>query len=135
MMTMEFLEAETKSHFIFQFKCKGCRNTWWGTVHKNTCRMCQAIVERLPLAQMTGIGWFRCHCSRVYAGFSAGNVTSKCHGCNKENLPLFIVPGDDAAKPDGSRRQHYCNACKGKTPCPIVNRARNIGGRGRRRFS
>ena len=69
---------------------------------------------------MIGIGWFQCRCRRTYAGFSRGDVTSKCHGCQVENLPSFILPGDKANKDEKSDKKHFCNACKGSNDCPVI---------------
>ena len=115
-----FEENREKSLHIVQFKC--CRNSWWGTLANNTCNKCKRVVQPLALAKMIGIGWFECSCGRRYAGFSRGDVTSKCHSCNVENLPLFIVPGEKAAK-DEPKNSHYCAVCEGSMNCPIVEEA------------
>jgi hypothetical protein len=125
-----FEEAQKKSHYIVQYKCCG---TWWGASKNNKCRDCGETVAPLPLWKMVGVGWFQCSCSRVYAGFIRGNVTSKCHSCNTENLPSFIVPGDDAARAEGkAKKAHYCAVCRGQGSCPIVASAKANGSRGRR---
>jgi hypothetical protein len=76
---------------------------------------------------MIGIGWFQCACGRRYAGFCQGNITSKCHGCLKENLALFIVPGDKADKDEETKEKkaHYCAACQGSDHCPIVEKVKS----------
>ena len=83
---------------------------------------------------MIGIGWFVCPCGRKFAGFSKGDVTSKCHGCQTELYPSFIVPGESAENKEGKpKKAHYCNACKGGSYCPIVEAAKKRAGRGGRR--
>ena len=105
---------------VFQYNC--CENRWWGNISNNKCFTCKKTCEILPLAQMIGIGRFKCKCGRKYQGFSRGDTTSKCHACNTENLPYTILPGDKAARDDRNRENsHYCNACKGNSDCPIVN--------------
>ena len=114
----EFEESKIKSSFIHQYKCKKCKNTWWGKSINNSCKGCNEIVEKLPLTQMIGVAWFECPCGRRYAGFCRGDVTSKCHVCEKKNLPLFIVPGD---KVEGKKTySHHCSMCNGSGHCPIV---------------
>ena len=73
-----------------------------------------------------GIGWFKCKCGRKYAGFSRGDVMSKCHGCQTKNLPLFIVSGNEASKREHSNNSHHCELCKGNSgSCPIVHAAKD----------
>ena len=127
---MEYQEAFEKSLHIFQFKCtnKRCsQKVWWGSMKNQMCRNCGRQANKLDLEQTIGIGWFKCQCGRKYAGFSRGDVTSKCHGCHMENYAEFIVPGDranqDEKKPD---KQHYSNICKGDNDCPIVEEALRV---------
>ena len=122
---MDYKEAHEKSLHIFQFKCNCSRNTWWGSNANNKCKRCGKTVEKLELEQTIGIGWFDCSCGRQYAGFSRGNVTSKCHKCQAENYPSFIVPGDEAEnKNKKDKKAHYCAICKGSYNCPIVAEAK-----------
>ena len=81
-------------------------------------------------------GWFSCPCGRKYAGFSQGNITSKCHACQRENFPEFIVPGEKADKQEkDDKKTHYCNVCHGKGHCPIVQKVKdNHGERNKRKF-
>lgn len=117
-MNSEFEDSKIKSSFIHQYKCKKCKNQWWGTSANNRCKRCKETVEKLPLSQMIGVGWFECSCGRRYAGFSRGDVTSMCHGCEKKNLPVFIVPGESA---NGTKTySHHCSMCNGMGRCPIV---------------
>ena len=89
---MNFEDSRRKAQFVYQHKCKCSDNKrWWGTIANNKCRNCQATVKPLDLKEMVGVGWFECRCERRYARFCRGDVTSKCHGCNKENYPSFIV--------------------------------------------
>lgn len=125
-----FKEVQRKSRFIHQYKCSDCHNTWWGASKNNICRDCSTATNPLPLSKMVGVGWFQCPCSRRYAGFIRGNVTAKCHSCNNENLPLFIVPGDDAGKQEDRKHAHYCAVCRGIGTCPIVESAKRHGGGG-----
>ena len=119
---MDFEDKLQKSKYIHQFKCK-CGQMWWGPNTNNECRRCKIRVERLPFEKMYGIGYFLCACRRNYAGFSFGNITSKCHGCQTENKPLFILPGDKADKDDNkNKKQHYCSMCHGTNNCPVVER-------------
>lgn len=116
---MDFLKQKKKSLYIFQYKC--CKEPWWGDLKKNICFTCKKPNKKLRLNKMIGIGWFECECGRKYAGFSRGDVTSKCHTCEIENLPSFIVPGEKASKDEKKEKSHYCNMCKGSDHCPIVN--------------
>ena len=75
---------------------------------------------------MIGIGWFECECGRTYRGFSRGDITSKCHNCQTENLPYFIGKGKRADKGMKTDNSHYCNACKGKDDCPILNQFQQV---------
>ena len=118
----EFSQQQEKSLYIHQYQCTCSKNRWWGSQKNNVCKRCNKKCEALELEKMIGIGWFSCQCGRKYAGFSQGNVTSKCHGCQKENFPLFIVPGEKANKYDRSMNHHYCERCKGGKDCPIVNK-------------
>ncbi len=121
-----FNESLAESLHLHQFKC--CSKRWWGNGNNSTCFRCHRNVSKLPFTQMIGIGWFECKCKRVYAGFSRGNVTSKCHVCSEENLPLFIVRGERADREDkDSDKQHYCNVCKGHEDCPIVEEVKRNG--------
>jgi len=125
---MDFKAAREKSDHIVQYRC--CKKTWWGGSRNNTCFTCKRTVEPLPLQKMIGVAWFKCPCNRIYAGFCRGNVTSECHGCHKKNLPLFIVPGDDASNPENKKKSyHSCSVCSGCGNCPIVQRARKSAGR------
>ena len=117
---MNFKEQRNKSRNLHQYEC--CKKRWWGDyVGANMCGTCNSMVKMLPLLKMVGIGWFKCKCGRKYAGFSRGDVTSKCHGCEVENLPSFILPGDSAKKLQSTDKRHYCSACEGSYPCPIIN--------------
>lgn len=89
----EFLKAQNKSLFIHQYKCKCSKKYWWGSNSNNICKRCKKVNVYLDLKKMIGIGWFECKCGRKYAGFSRGDVSSKCHICQDENYPSFIVPG------------------------------------------
>jgi hypothetical protein len=131
-MLSEYEEAHRKSKNILQYKCKPCHNDWWGSRANRTCKRCGKDTDPLPLKQMIGIGWFACPCGRKFAGFSKGSVTSKCHGCMTEVLPSFIVPGESAENNDKDKpkKTHYCNVCKGTSPCPIVEAAKARSGRG-----
>ena len=75
---------------------------------------------------MIGIGWFECICGRIYAGFSRGDITSKCHICLTENLPFEIRRGYRADKGEETDKSHFCNACKGKGDCPIVEQVKQL---------
>jgi hypothetical protein len=133
-MLSEYEQACRKSKHIFQYKCKCCYNDWWGAKANKTCKQCRQDKKPLPLKDMIGVGWFSCKCGRKFAGFSKGDVTSKCHGCNTEVLPTCIVPGESAGKDDEERKHsHYCNACKGRAPCPIVEAAKTSSSKGGRR--
>lgn len=126
---MEFEENREKSMFIHQYLCKKCKNRWWGASANNKCRSCDQETEKLDLSKMVGIGWFECTCGRRYAGFSRGDVTSKCHSCQRENYPSFIVPGDQASGKGAN--SHYCASCKGNGHCPIVGQVRNLSSKKR----
>ena len=121
MLIKDFDVNLIKSRNLHQYKC--CRHVWWGGTTNNTCKDCKEEVEKLPLNKMIGIGWFECVCGRRYAGFSRGDVSSKCHGCEVENFAAFIIPGDKANKDEKTDKSHYCNACKGANDCPIVAQA------------
>ena len=116
-----FQSSYRKSKSIFQYCCS-CRtgNYWWGSVKNKTCNRCKKEATKLPLQKMIGIGWFQCTCGRRYAGFCRGDVMSKCHGCQKKNLPRFIVPVEKDDKREGSDKKHHCEQCKGDYDCPIV---------------
>jgi hypothetical protein len=115
--------------FIKQYRC--CRKRWWGGSANNTCKSCGQACAPLPLAEMLGIGWFSCAaCDRTFAGKARGDVTSPCNGCHRQLLPEFIVPGSDAARPDGGTSTHNCALCNGRGDCPIAGR---LGGGRRRR--
>jgi hypothetical protein len=125
---MNFSESQRKSENIFQYKCSCNSKLWWGAKANNQCRRCKKEVTPLPLKQMIGIGWFECtSCKRRYAGFSKGDVSSKCHICNIENFPLFIVSGEKADNEDKKedKKAHYCARCKGGDHCPIVDQVKN----------
>ena len=113
-----------KSLYSYQYECIGCNKRRWGNLNHDSCKNCKNKVKILPFIEMIGIGWFVCKCRRIYAGFSRGNVTSKCHGCQKENLPYFIVEGDDPKGYEETKNFHYCSKCKGSNKCPIVAQAR-----------
>ena len=115
---MDFKEQRVKSRNLHQYTC--CQKRWWGDATANICGICRRRVDRLPLNKMIGIVWFKCKCGRKYAGFSRGDVTSKCHGCHAENLPSFILPGDKANKNENSDKKHFCSACKGSNDCPVI---------------
>jgi hypothetical protein len=119
----EFNKAFKRSKYIFQFKCYYCRKKpWWGPIKNKICFTCGEVAEKLKLEARIGIGWFKCRCGRIYAGFSQGDVTSKCHGCQIENYPKFIVRGNKASKNEKTNKHHYCDICKGnRNNCPIVN--------------
>ena len=123
---MEFEESRRKSLHIHQYKCKCSIKRWWGSNANNKCKKCGQTVEHLELKKTIGIGWFECICGRRYAGFCQGDVTSKCHGCQKENYASFIVPGDKADKEDDNpdKKNHYCAVCKGGEHCPIVEKVK-----------
>ena len=117
---ISFEEKFNRSKYIHQFECD-CGNMWWGTNKNKKCRKCRKNVKRLPLEEMSGIGHFFCECGRKYAGFSFGDVTSKCHACKYENYPLFILPGDKAHKDKNKKRKHhFCAVCRGSNNCPVV---------------
>lgn len=122
----EFSRQKEKSLYIHQYQCTCSTNRWWGSEKNKICRRCNKKCEPLELTKMIGIGWFSCRCGRIYAGFSKGSVTSKCHACNEENLPLFIVPGDKANKDNKTLNHHYCDKCKGGKNCPIVSEAKGF---------
>ena len=122
-----FEQNRHKANHIFQYKC--CSKTWWGSIKNNKCKKCNKEVVKLPLSKMIGIGWFKCQCGRKYAGFCRGDVTSKCHGCQQENLASFIVPGDEAHNKEKSNgNAHHCAMCHGVGNCPIVESVSRIGG-------
>ena len=75
---------------------------------------------------MLGIGIFKCKCGRTYRGFSRGDITSKCHICQTENLPFDIRRGKRPDKGEVTDKSHYCNACKGKENCPIVEQVKEL---------
>lgn len=126
---MDFEENRLKSLYLKQFECNKCKRRWWNGGQSSECNRCKVNGSKLPLEKTIGIGWFECKCGRRYAGFSQGDVTSKCHGCQTENLPQFIVPGDKADKDDNNtKKAHYCAACRGGHHCPIVEEARVFGG-------
>ena len=117
---MDFEKNRIKSMHIHQYKCK-CSNTWWGPSANNKCRQCGKATGKLPLNKMTGIGWFECACGRKYAGFCKGDIPSKCHGCQVQNLASFVLPGEKASKDDESaKKTHCCAVCEGSGHCPIV---------------
>ena len=74
---------------------------------------------------MIGIGWFQCVCGRTYAGFSRGDITSKCHNCHTENLPYLIEKGDRPDKGEKTDKSHFCNACQGREKCPIIEQLKD----------
>lgn len=78
--------------------------------------------------EMIGIGWFKCDCGRIFAGFCRGNVPSKCHTCHRDVMAAFVVEGDNAGKSEATERKHQCNACFGRKHCPIVEEAKRISG-------
>ena len=124
---LSFEEARQKSGIVFQYKCVCNPKRWWGTNKNNECFKCKKTVTKLPLSETIGIGWFRCSCNRVYAGFCQGDVASKCHVCQAKNLPLFIVPGDRADKNEKTDKTHNCEMCHGNSEiCPIVAAAKKI---------
>lgn len=120
----DFERMLQKSKYLHQYRCSKCDRYWWGPDQKNTCFECNKVAQALTLDAMIGIGWFQCQCGRRYAGFSRGNVTSKCHGCQVENLPMFIQPGDKASEKDKSDKKHFCSACNGSYGCPVVAEAK-----------
>eukprot|EP01029_Cantina_marsupialis_P026246 TRINITY_DN69_c0_g1_i1.p1 TRINITY_DN69_c0_g1~~TRINITY_DN69_c0_g1_i1.p1 ORF type:complete len:135 (+),score=28.46 TRINITY_DN69_c0_g1_i1:122-526(+) len=122
-----FSTAKEKSEWLFQYKC--CRKEWWGSFKNNTCKKCHSVVEKLPLPQMTGIGWFRCTCGRTFAGYIRGDVKSKCHSCGTESLAQFIVPSDKDSPSKDGKHSHHCAVCKGSGYCPIVAKAGGSVGR------
>ena len=63
-----FQEAQKKSQFIHQYKCKCSPKRWWGSNANNVCNKCNAKNKHLDLKNTIGIGWFKCLCGRVYAG-------------------------------------------------------------------
>ena len=129
MFVDKFLEAQRKSQGVFQYKCKCNRKVWWGGAKNNTCRKCSAVVEKLPLEKMVGVGWFECAlCNRRFAGFAQGNVASPCHLCHAKLFPSFIVPGDNV-QGEKKKHDHCCAACGGSQHCPIVEKAMSMGGR------
>ena len=83
------------------------------------------VLQKLPFNKMIGIGWFECECGRTYKGKARGDVTSKCHNCQAENLPSFILPGDSAKKEQPTDKRHYCSECKGSANCPISSQILN----------
>ena len=121
----KYFEASRKSRFIFQYRCKCKPGVWWGAAKNNTCKRCGKQVDRLPLADMMGVGWFKCHrCGRLFAGFCLGSIRSRCHNCHLEILPSFIVPGEDVGSSEDNK--HHCAACYGHPPCPIVEKVRSM---------
>jgi hypothetical protein len=124
----KFREAQRKSQSIFQFQCRWCDARWWGSAVNNKCHGCDTQAAKLPLKDMVGIGWYECSCGRKFAGFAQGNVRSKCHRCNVQLLPSFIVPGDEASDhKKESKHVHHCAKCHGIGDCPVVKAARMIG--------
>jgi hypothetical protein len=127
----EYKQAFQKSKRVVAYECQRCCNHWWGNSSNNTCHRCQKTTNQLPLQRMIGVGWFSCPCGRLFAGFSKGNVTSKCLKCHTEVFPSFIVPSDEAQNPNGKEKKtHYCNVCKGRDNCPIVEAAKDRVSRG-----
>ncbi len=120
---MDFEKNRQRSLHIHQYKCKCSSERWWGSEKNNKCKYCKKIVNYLDLKSTIGIGWFQCPCGRRYAGFSRGDVTSKCHKCNTENYPLFIVSGDKAEGDKPKKETHFCAKCEGRDGCPIVKQA------------
>ena len=125
----EFEKNKNKSSFVHQYHCKKCEIRWWGTSSKNRCAQCNETVEKLSLKQMIGVGWFECSCGRRYPGFSRGDDTLNCHGCQKPNSPSFIVPGELSSTHDNQHRvlNHYCGIfhyCK-SSHCPVFSQAQN----------
>ncbi len=51
---LNFEDSFQKSKAVFQYKCNGCKKTWWGTVSNNTCSSCKSIVDKLPFEKMLG---------------------------------------------------------------------------------
>ena len=122
-----FQDSRRTSQWLFQFECSCNPKRWWGTNKNNKCFKCKKIVNKLLHSETIGIGWFRCQCSRLYAGFCRGDVASKCHGCQAKNLPLFIVPGLRADKNEKTDKSHHCELCLGdRDSCPIVAEAIRI---------
>ena len=127
---MEFDEKYEESLLSHQFKCECFNKTkrWWAESSTSVCKRCGTRWNYLDLEDTIGIGWFGCKCGRRYAGFSRGDVTSKCHGCQRENYPVFIVKGEKAHKDDkrSSTAKHHCSMCNGNGHCPIIMSALNI---------
>lgn len=63
-----FAEAQEKSMFIHQYKCKCSEKTWWGSDANNVNKRCGAAVGCLDLIKTIGIGWFKCSGGPAYAG-------------------------------------------------------------------
>mmetsp|Transcript_15780 Transcript_15780/g.21808 ORF Transcript_15780/g.21808 Transcript_15780/m.21808 type:complete len:105 (-) Transcript_15780:77-391(-) len=90
---MDYESAEKKSRYVFQYKCRSCKNAWWGGYRNDTCRDCTRHVKKLPFSQTIGIGWFTFDsCNRKFAGFCRGDVMSECHVCKTELSADSIVP-------------------------------------------
>ena len=114
-----FRQQRNNSKHCFQYECISCYIYWCGGYTKNKCPLCGKLVNKLPPEKIIATGWFNCKCERIYAGASRGDITSKCYGCNAENLPAFIQPPLYNLRKTGNT--NYCSACRGYKNCPIVN--------------
>ena len=129
-LACSFKEARERSKHCLQSQCDSCSTLYWmderdeDTVY--TCPKCGCDGYGISPSDYVGIGWFKCDCKRIFAGFSKANVTSKCHGCYREILPLFVVKGDSAGDAERTKRTHKCNACVGPNECPVVNAAKRV---------
>jgi hypothetical protein len=108
---------------LINFSCK-CGNEWWGGMRNDECRRCKKTGKHIPFEKRVGLGYFRCDCGRTFVGKAGGDVRSKCHGCDKLNLPYAIEPMGEVKKK--STLTHNCELCKGRGECPVAN--------GRRKF-
>ena len=122
-----YREAKHKSKVTSQYKCIRCLDQyWWGDngEYDDICGKCGDHGEKLNKSEMIGIGWFRCECGKIFAGFCKGCIASKCFKCDRDVLPAFVVEGDDAGQQ--TEKKHQCNACEGRGRCPVIEQAKAI---------
>lgn len=124
----KFKEAEAKSQSTHLFECQDCCRVFWVDMsgdrdYDTQCPDCNGDAFGYG-GPSIGIGWFKCECGRIFAGFCKSDVPSKCHGCQREVLAAFVTEGDRADKKDGAKKkQHHCNVCRGDGTCPVVEEA------------
>jgi hypothetical protein len=124
-IAQQFKLAKTIAKTTVQFECDACRHVWWGDKHETMCDQCDHDGTVLDKRDTVGLGWFKCDCNRMFAGYCRGNMSSQCHQCKQDVWPSYVVPDDAFKGPDaGKNNKHQCAACHGRGVCPIVEAAK-----------